>query len=610
MHHASNTQRADPISAAAHEAGRRSQETLLNCYCREVAAPAGELSVGPLFRQNDWPVAIKMALQRQGGQVLHLQLPHTGERLLAVVAAASVTGNHRYRSPFFHKAAGKPWALLDWEAQATLLLREMALRNGVPANTELMEQVRSSVEMTALALSNPPSIRIPGDPISAYIDSEQSMVFGHPFHPAPKSRQGFDEHDLCRYSPELGASFPLHYFAVRREDAVQQTLLERGCADIVAAQAPAVEAGRVAVPVHPWQAGYLLGHPLVQRSIRDGRIRHLGEHGAPFHATSSVRTLYQPGNPFFYKFSLNVRLTNCVRKNAWYELEGAIQVSRIMRTLLPGLQRQFPGLEVLEEPAFLSVDLRDGDPVHNREVIEGFGLILRRNVEALLRPGVTPLLAGALFGNHRFGEARMQHLLADLAAKERTALPTVIERWFSDYVAQLMAPVLHCYFAHGLVFEPHLQNVLLGLQQGWPRQLFLRDFEGVKLLPERYPAAVLGGLSERAREALWYDEELGWKRLAYCLFVNNFAEAIGQLAGNQPALQQRLWAVVRHHLQRYQAHWGSPDSARRINAVLTGQPFPGKTNLSNRFLQRADRESSYVPVGNPIASAGEEPPWN
>jgi siderophore synthetase component len=532
-----------------------------------------------------------------------VQLPHTGERLLAVVAAASLTGNYRYRSPFFVKAPGKPWALLDWQAQAALLVRELALRHELPPNTELMEQVRGSVAMTTLALETPPAVRAPANPLDAFIESEQSLAFGHPFHPAPKSRQGFSDEDLQRYSPELGARFPLHWFAVRAEHVVQQSLLEQRCEQIVAAGAPAVGAGCVAVPVHPWQATYLLRLPLVRQAIEDGRLRHLGAYGTPFHATSSVRTLYQPGNPFFYKFSLNVRLTNCVRKNAWYELEGATQVSRIMAGLLPGLQRAFPGLEVLEEPAFLSVDLGEPDVERNREVIEGFGMILRRSVEPLLRAGATPLLAGALFGNHVYGERRMRHLLSELAARERSPLAAVVERWFSRYVEQLMLPVLHCYFAHGLVFEPHLQNVLIGLQESWPRQLFLRDFEGVKLLPAHHPAEALAEVSERAREALWYDPDLGWKRVAYCLFVNNFAEAIAQLAADQPALQPRLWGVVRHHLQRYQAQWGSPTSARRINAVLAGEPFPGKTNLSNRFLQRADRGSTYVPVGNPIAAA-------
>lgn len=602
--------RDDEVCEALHRAGQRSQETLLNCYCREVAGPAGELSIGRPFGQNDWPAAIKTTLQRDDGLALHIQLSHTGERLLVVVAADSLMGNYRYRSHFFHKGQGKPWALLDWSAQALLLLREMALRYEMPLNTELMEQVRNSVAMTGRALLYPPLKGMPVCPVEAYIESEQSLVFGHPFHPAPKSRQGFSEKDVATYSPELGACFPLHYFAVRAEDVVQQSLLKQRCSELLAPGAPAVEPGHIAVPVHPWQASHLLTHPLVSQAIKGGRMHHLGAHGTPFYATSSVRTLYQPSNPYFYKFSLNVRLTNCVRKNAWYELEGAVQITRIMRELLPALKLKFPGLEVLEEPAFLSVNLRGTDPASNREVTEGFGLILRRSVDTLLRPGATALLAGALFGNHIYGEMRLQHLLGDLAKREASPLGSVTERWFSDYVEQLMYPVLHCYFAHGVVFEPHLQNVLIGVQEGWPCQVFLRDFEGVKLLREHYPEQLLSTISARAREALWYDDEQGWLRISYCLFVNNFAEAIEHLAADQPALQQTLWAVVRHHLHRYQAQWGNAASARRINALQAGEALPGKTNLSNRFLKRADRASAYVSVGNPIAVTGERELWN
>lgn len=606
----SNLKSVHALSPAALEAGQRCQETLLNCYCREVAGPEGQLSVGPLFGQNDWPMALRMCLQRDGGQVMHVQLPHTGERLLTVVTGASPTGNFRYRSPLYHKAPGKPWALLDWEATAVLLLNELSLKHGVPTNTELLDQIHNSVAVTTAALSVPAPSRAADNAAQAYIDSEQSLTFGHPFHPAPKSRQGFSDADLQRYSPEMRICFALHYFAVRREDIAQQSLLGQSCAELTAPHAPAVDEGLIALPVHPWQASYLLGLPLVREAISCQRLHYLGPRGEAFFPTSSIRTLYQPGNPYFYKFSLNIRITNCVRKNAWYELESAMQVTRLLRPLLPALLRQFDGLRVLEEPAFMSVNLRDPDTEANRDVIEGFGMILRESVDNLLLPGASACLAGALFGNHTISEARLRNLLEGIAYRESMAFDDIAERWFAQYVERLLYPVMYCFFAHGLIFEPHLQNVVLGLRNDWPRQIFLRDFEGVKLVSERYPEARLPDIGPRARESLWYSAELGWNRIAYCLFVNNFCEAIGQLAPESSALQRRLWGVVRHHLHYYQSHYGDATSARRINAVLAGQPFPGKANLINRFFKRPDRATPYVPVTNPIATAGEGTPWS
>ncbi|OYZ25555.1 MAG: iron transporter, partial [Hydrogenophilales bacterium 16-64-40] len=227
-----------------------------------------------------------------------------------------------------------------------------------------------------------------------------------------------------------------------------------------------------------------------------------------------------------------------------------------------------------------------------------------------LHPGVTPLLAGALFGNHIYGEARMGELLGAMprcggSSREETAVT-----WFSRYVGELMYPVLYCYFAHGLIFEPHLQNVVIGVTEGQVRQIFLRDFEGVKLVQERYSARQLDGISPRAREALWYSAEQGWKRIAYCLFVNNFCEAINQIGAGSPALQNRLWAVVRHHLHAYQSQYGNDVSARCINALLNGEAFPGKANLINRFFKRPDRASGYLPVNNPLGTLGENQAWS
>lgn len=587
-------------------AARRCQETLLNCYCREVAGPNGQLRVGPPMGENDWPAAVTMTVQRERGHVLQIRLPHAHDSLLAVVGGAWITGNYRYLSPIYHKAENKPWALLDWESLATLLLREMALQHALPPNTELMEQIRNSVAVSTEVLAVPVPPTIPTDPVDAYVDSEQSLTFGHPFHPTPKSRQGFSDEDLLRYSPELRTRFPLAWFAVPREDIAQQSLLDAPCDQLIAANAPAVPADRVAVPVHPWQAGYLRAHPLVQDALASGRLLDLGAQGGEFFPTSSIRTLYQPGNPYFYKLSLNIRITNCVRKNAWYELESAMHVNRVLGPLMPELARLFPSLVLMEEPAFLSVDLQDADVEKNRQVIEGFGLILRQSVDTLRAPGVVPLLVGSLFGNHYYGEARMERLLTGLAGQAGIAVDAMAERWFSAYVEQLVYPVFYLFFSHGIIFEPHLQNVVLGLRDGLPTQLFLRDFEGVKLTPARHPAASMPELSERAQASLWYDEDQGWNRIAYCLFVNNLCEVIAQLGGGKPAMTARLWSVVRHHLHVYQHRHGNAASARRVNALLAGSPFPAKTNFSNRFFQRADRASTYVPVTNPIPLAALE----
>lgn len=603
----------DALLIAQQEASRRSMETLMNCYCREVAEPQGQLSIGAPFGQNDWPQSVHMSIQSSGGAAMHVHLPKMDIRLMVVVEDGSATGNYRYQSPFYCKEPGKHWGLLESKGLTALLVSELALQTGTPPNNELIQQINDSVTVTTAVLQAARSKSFANEPLQAFIESEQSLIFGHPFHPAPKSRQGISYEDMLKYSPEMGAKFPLHYFAIRREYLQQQSVLPASCDQIVAEQAPA---GLVAnsefalIPTHPWQARYLLEHASVSRAIRDGRIQDLGPQGKNYYPTSSIRTLFQRDNPYFYKSSLNIRITNCVRKNAFYELEGALQVTRIMREITPSLQQKFPGACVLEEPAFITVDLKQNDAQLDKDVTEGFGMILRSSFNEFLQPGVTPLLAASLFGNHVYGGERIQELLMQMRLHCSLTQEEAAEQWFSRYVAEVMYPVLYCYFEHGVVFEPHLQNVVIGVGQNGPQQVFLRDFEGVKLVSERYTEEHLSHVTARAREALWYSDELGWKRVVYCLFVNNFCEAIAQIGAGNPKLQQRLWAIVRDHLHHYQKQHSNAYSTQRIKDLLQGEPFPGKTNLLNRFFKRADRATTYLPVTNPLGLLGGSTAWN
>src|SRR5690606_25098840 len=86
--------------------------------------------------------------------------------------------------------------------------------------TALVGRVADSVQRTAAFLAarraqSEPAVA--GDP---FLDAEQSLVLGHPMHPAPKSREGFAGTEAVRCSPELRGAFRLHWFAVDRSLAV------------------------------------------------------------------------------------------------------------------------------------------------------------------------------------------------------------------------------------------------------------------------------------------------------------------------------------------------------------------------------------------------------
>ncbi|MDW7745670.1 IucA/IucC family protein [Halomonas sp.] len=592
--------RAFKIQDVRDQAGTRSIWALLNAYCREVAAPAGDLNWDSPFGARAWPQAIRQHRRLKGGHVLQVSLPFSGQLLLIAVERPSITLNHAYRSEPFGATFGKPWQALDWQRLARMLLSELALRFDQPFNDELLAQIGNSVELMGEFIATAGDDEW-GQGEAAYLRSEQSLTFGHAFHPTPKSREGVALDAIRRYSPELGAAFPLHYFAVATGDLYQSSHLDEDAYAQLERQLPdlALPPGYRALPVHPWQVEHIRGLAVVRQALDSGRLIDLGPAGETWYPTASVRTLFQPGRDRFLKCSLHVRLTNCVRKNAWYELESAVAVSRLLSEDASTLGETFPTLTLMAEPGFVTADFRD-QPWETRVALqEAFGLILRQS--PVWGEDETPLLTAALFADTASGGSPLEREVLRLARHRGLSREEAALHWFEAYIEHLVHPMLFALCRLEVVFEPHLQNVVVGLRHGLPSHIYIRDLEGTKLLPEQWPDARLTSLTERARASVRYPEELGVKRIGYCLLINNLAQAVFCLARDDTGLEPRLWHCLESSLRRYQQRHGNAFSSRLIERLLEGEPWPNKTNLLNRVLKRADRASEYVPLASPFA---------
>ncbi|WP_329490523.1 iron transporter [Kitasatospora sp. NBC_01246] len=543
-----------PDDAVAH--------TLLNCLLREVSGPEHQTAV-------------------TDGRLL-LRLPRRGVLLRVALRRTSLLGAHRFTGPVEEeRAAG--WVPLAWRELAGHVQDELELRTGT-VNEEFLDQLTSSHAGVRAGLENRPA---PGP--DRYLESEQALLFGHRFHPAPKSRSA-ERGDWRAYAPESRAAFRLRHLAVRRE-LIAESSLDASATALLDGLGRAPVGYRL-LPVHPWQYELLADHPLLRGALERGDVVDLGPGGEPFAATASVRTLHGAGA--FLKFSLNVRITNCLRKNAAYELTGAVALTRLLAPALGDLAERYPNAAMLREPAFRTLALPGADGLPDRTLYEGFGLIVREGFAGVLRPGVTPLLAAAVADEHPTSSAHISRLLGeDAEAGEALA-------WWTDYLRLLVPPVLAAYFDHGVVLEPHLQNVLIGVDAaGRPAQVLFRDLEGTKLVPDRN-AALLAALPPEVAGPMAYDAERGWDRVVYCLLVNHVAELLAALADRHPEAEGALWEAVRDTLQEYADAHGRPP---RLRALLAGVPLPAKANLLTRWERRPDREAGYVRLPSPLAGS-------
>ena len=478
---------------------------LLNCLLREVARP----------------------VPGQGEPRVYT-LP-SGQRLLRV------RGARRPAAPEVNTGDGI-WHPVGHAELVKLVAEELQAHTGL-SNAELPAEMADSRDAVAVLLTARDRTTPPDDP---YRRSEQSLLTGHPYHPAPKARGGGPVAGWLPYAPEAYAAFPLVLLGVREDATVEEG--DMSALDAFGTAPP----GYRLLPAHPWQLD-LVG-PSLTDAFADGRLIRLGTTAFDTWPTAAIRTLYAPERDLFVKFSLDVRITNDVRRLWRHDL---LKLRRT-DTAVAAASARTPGAAWLSDRGYRTAEF----------AFEELAVLVRDGLHDQVVPGATPLLAAALVegfdGNPLDG-------LADPAA------------WWTAYLRAVVPPALELFARHGVVIEAHLQNCLIAVDTaGTPVQALFRDAEGVKLLPEVSRAA-------------------GWERLVYCLVVNHLVEIAEALGEHHPDLDP--WPAVRTEFERESRRLGLPEAA----ALLTAPSLPGKTNLLLRWTGADGADARYLPLRNPLA---------
>ncbi len=450
------------------------------------------------------------------------------------------------------------------------------------------------------------------DPELSFRDAEQALVFGHHRHPTPKSRQGITRRNRATYAPELRGSFPLHYFEADPALVTADSALERSAVtwvnDALRADpdvpesfvAEHVENEAVLLPVHPWQAEYLLDQPSVQYHLGDG-LEHLGAVGRAFYPTTSVRTLYSEAAPFMVKSSLHVRITNSVRTNKRPELERGVAVAELLGTDFGDeLEAAFPAFDVVHDPAYLALDVGD-----DRE--SGLETILRSNpFQDGATENATPL--ASLCQDAISGPSRLGRLVARIAECEGRSTEAVSAEWFDRYLATGIRPVLWLYLVQGVGLEAHQQNSVLTLDdEGYPDAFRYRDNQGFYFPKSVYPAVddYLPGVGERADTVC--ADAVADERLRYYVVLNNAFDLINAFGCAGLVEECRLLALLREELERARDRYDR-SSSDFLDPLLESPTIPCKANLLTRFRgldeleNDLENQSVYADVTNPLVT--------
>jgi siderophore synthetase component len=452
---------------------------------------------------------------------------------------------------------------------------------------------------------------------------EASMTEGHPGFVANNGRIGFDAKDYVAYAPEAGGRFQVVWLAVRKSHAefnclstlTHELLLteELGEARLAAFRARLRELGEDPqhywlMPAHPWQWHNKLAIGFAA-DIAARHIVYLGPSDDLYQAQQSIRTFFNVSRPQrrYVKTSLSILNMGFMRGLSPYYMSGTPAINEWIHARLdpdPVLRRH--GFSMLREVASIGYRNRylesaiEGDSPHKKM----FSALWRESPMQQLQSGERLMSMTALLHI----DARGDSLLACLIRRSGLAP----HAWLRRYLRVYLVPLLHCFYAHDLVFMPHGENLILVLRDHVPVRALLKDIaeecallEPNETLPDKVRRIAIAMPDEHKLLGLFID-----------VFDGFFRHLQQVLAEAGCCSAREFWSLVADSVREYQA--SQPALADKFRRHDLFQPKFAHSCLNRlqlwnttHMLNLGDPSSGLKfaePLDNPLAAVRTAPP--
>lgn len=478
----------------------------------------------------------------------------------------------------------------------SLLLSELA--EHIEAEPALLAQFARELEETLVKDTVAHHLR-EGELAKADYDTlEGAVLEGHRYHPAYKSRIGFDLVDNLEYGPEFARPIRPLWLAVHRsiaEVSVSRKIEESGFlrAQFGAAFDPLPGVDHTLLPVHPWQWREHVALAFAEQ-VRTGQVVVLGEDPDTFTAQQSIRTL------------------SCVenRERPYLKLAMSLVNTSTSRVLAPHTVHNAPLIsDWLHELASTDPVLRESGTVLLREVLG-----------TAVTPGTSPP-SGDHYGTLAciWRESLQPFFEPDERAAPFTALTALeadgtplidgwlrehgLTQWLRRLTEVAVVPLLRLLCAHGVALEAHAQNMVLLHRDGLPTRVALRDFhDGIRFSrtrladPGRCPElrATPAHHGNRNSFVETDDPDLVADFLLDAFCFVNLGELAIFLADSYGLAERDFWGIVRSCLRGYRERF--PDPIFDLD-----RPTVAVEKLTTRRLL-PDTELRLHAVPNPLVS--------
>lgn len=383
---------------------------------------------------------------------------------------------------------------------------------------------------------------------------ETSMMEGHPAFVANNGRLGFDGADYRAYAPEAASPFQIVWLAVHRDQAAfhsvpdlnYERLLREELGDDTVARFDGQlreqgldPADYLVMPAHPWQWANKLSVAFAPY-VAQRRIVFLGLSDDRYLAQQSIRTMFNVSAPNkrYVKTSLSILNMGFMRGLSPYYMSGTPAINQWIKELLDrDDELRANGFTMLREVAsmgfrnhYYEAAIETDTPYKKM-----FSALWRENPLPLLAPGERLMTMASLLHVDRDGEALLPALIEASGLAPRV--------WLKRYLQAYLTPLVHCFYAHDLVFMPHGENLILVMQGHVPVRVLMKDiaeeaalFNPDVELPDNIRRLVMDFPDELKTLAVFIDIFDGFFRYMNQLLVEHGvcteADFWGEVAGN------------------------------------------------------------------------------
>lgn len=380
----------------------------------------------------------------------------------------------------------------QWQPDVVAVVADAAEQLGIPNNFlhTYLEEVAATVAARArrLALTGPTSAELADDsrdPVELFQAIESAMTGGHPGFLANSGRGGMGETQLRSWAPEMGGAAELIWCAARKSCATlagaedvdaQQVVLEEfpGFAEALESRGLDAE-DYTPIPFHPWQWEQKMTTTFAS-DIAAGLLIPLGTSGELHRPQQSLRTFFNASRPErpYVKTAVAVRNMGFTRGLSATYMDTTPAVNDWLVGLL-GSDEEFAGNGV----SFLRETVTTayvGSAYHRSAEAQGIeGSAHVKMTAALWRESPVQQLRGGETLSTAAGILHIDDHGTPLVAEWIKASGVSAAVWLDALLRVYLRPLAHALVAHGVVFMPHTENVILRLRGGLPIGAFHKD---------------------------------------------------------------------------------------------------------------------------------------